>query len=93
VAQWGTDEDSPSGIAYAGGSVWMAALKGQRLWRIPLDGTAVAAAPQSFLDGTYGRLRSVLAIDDRTLLVTTSNRDGRASPHPGDDRILVLRVT
>ena len=46
-----------------------------------------------FLDGRYGRLRSVLALDDRTLLVTTSNRDGRSAPRAGDDRILVVRVS
>ncbi|MFJ6217094.1 PQQ-dependent sugar dehydrogenase [Streptomyces sp. NPDC092296] len=92
VAQWGTEEDSPSGIAYAEGSIWMAALKGERLWRIPLDGTRVAAAPQAFLTGTYGRLRSVLADPDGTLLLTTSNTDGRAHPRPGDDRILRLTV-
>ena len=80
VAQWGPSEDSPSGIAVASGSVWMAALRGQRLWRIPLDGAKVVADPQDFLVGRYGRLRSVLAIDDHTLLVTTSNRDGRQTP-------------
>ena len=93
VAQWGPPEDSPSGIAIAQGSVWMAALRGQRLWRIPLDGTATAAAPQDFLVGRYGRLRSVLAVGPDTLLVTTSNRDGRQSPGPGDDRILLVRVS
>ncbi len=93
VAQWGTDEDSPSGIAYAGGCVWMAALKGQRLWRIPLNGTALVADPQPFLVGELGRLRSVLAVDDRTLLVTTSNRDGRTAPRSGDDRLVLLSVT
>ncbi len=71
----------------------MAALRGQRLWRIPLDGTATAAAPQDFLVGRYGRLRSVLAVGPDTLLVTTSNRDGRQSPAPGDDRILLVRVS
>jgi glucose/arabinose dehydrogenase len=91
VAQWGTEEDSPSGIAYAARSIWMAALAGQRLWRIPLHG-AKAGTPQDFLTGRYGRLRSVLALNDHTLLVTTSNRDGRATPHPGDDRILELKV-
>jgi glucose/arabinose dehydrogenase len=45
VAQWGTDEDSPSGIAYAAGCVWMAALRGQRLWRIPLNGAGLVASP------------------------------------------------
>jgi glucose/arabinose dehydrogenase len=92
VEQWSPAQNSPSGIAVAAGSVWMAALRGQRLWRIPLDGTRPVAAPQAFLQGRYGRLRSVLALDDETLLVTTSNRDGRATPRPGDDRVLLLRV-
>ncbi len=92
VAQWGTDEDSPSGIAYAAGCVWMAALKGERLWRIPLNGTAVVSAPQAFLVG-LGRLRSVLTVDDHTLLVTTSNRDGRSTPRSGDDRLFLVSVT
>ncbi len=92
VAQFGTEDDSPSGIAYAAGCIWMAGLKGERLWRIPLDGTKTAAAPQSFLDGTYGRLRSVLADTDGTLLVTTSNTDGRGTARTGDDRILRLTV-
>ena len=93
VAQWGTDEDSPSGIAYAAGCVWMAALKGQRLWRIPLNGAALVADPQPFLVGQLGRLRSLLAVDDHTLLVTTSNRDGRTTPRSGDDRLVLLTVT
>ncbi|HET8988294.1 MAG TPA: PQQ-dependent sugar dehydrogenase, partial [Humibacillus sp.] len=92
VAQWGPSEDSPSGIAIAGGSVWMAALRGQRLWRIPPDGARLVADPQAFLVGRYGRLRSVLARDDHTLLVTTSNRDGRRTPGPTDDRILLVTV-
>jgi len=63
------------------------------LWRIPLNGTALVADPQPFLVGELGRLRSVLAVDDRTLLVTTSNRDGRTTPRSGDDRLVLLTVT
>ncbi|GAB3922024.1 hypothetical protein GCM10011575_14720 [Microlunatus endophyticus] len=93
VAQWGTEEDSPSGIAYAGGSIWMAALKGERLWRIPLDGAHTAGPPEDFLKDRFGRLRSVIALDDHTLLITTSNTDGRTTPESGDDRIIELSVT
>jgi glucose/arabinose dehydrogenase len=93
VAQWHTDEASPSGIAYAAGSIWMASLHGARLWRIPLDGPRVAAAPQAFFTGTYGRLRTVVAADDGSLFVTTSNTDGRGTPTKGDDRVLHLTVT
>ncbi|MGW3141854.1 PQQ-dependent sugar dehydrogenase [Streptomyces sp. NPDC001139] len=92
VAQWHTDDASPSGIAYAEGSVWMAGLKGQRLWRIPLKGTEASADPQSFLTGTYGRLRTVVSAGGDRLWLTTSNTDGRGSPKSGDDRILELRV-
>jgi glucose/arabinose dehydrogenase len=93
VAQWHTDEASPSGIAYAGGCIWMAALHGARLWRIPLDGTRTAAAPQSFFAGTYGRLRTVVAADDGSLFLTTSNTDGRGTPAKADDRLLHLTVS
>jgi glucose/arabinose dehydrogenase len=92
LAQWHTDEASPSGIAYAEGSLWMAGLKGQRLWRIPLDGTKASADPQSFLKGDYGRLRTVVAAGGDRLWLTTSNTDGRGDPKKGDDRILELRV-
>ncbi|MDJ0341403.1 PQQ-dependent sugar dehydrogenase [Streptomyces sp. H10-C2] len=92
VVQWPTADASPSGIAYAAGSIWMASLRGERLWRIPLDGTKAAAAPQAFFTGTYGRLRTVVTLEDGTLLLTTSNTDGRGRPKPGDDRILRLTV-
>ncbi|MEU5714411.1 PQQ-dependent sugar dehydrogenase [Streptomyces sp. NPDC020403] len=94
VAQWKTSEASPSGIAYARGSIWMAGLRGERLWRIPLSGTdkEPLAAPQAFLKGTYGRLRTVLAAGGDTLWLVTSNTDGRGTPKPGDDRILLLKV-
>jgi glucose/arabinose dehydrogenase len=92
VSQWHTDDASPSGIAWAGGVVWTAALKGERLWRVPLDGTRAAAGPQSFLKGTYGRLRSVVPAGDGRLWLTTSNTDGRGNPSKDDDRILEVRV-
>ncbi|KAF3469799.1 PQQ-dependent sugar dehydrogenase [Streptomyces sp. Tu 3180] len=93
VDQWSTDEASPSGIAHAEGSVWMAGLRGQRLWRIPLKGTEASADPQAFLEGEYGRLRTVVAAGDDKLWLVTSNTDGRGDPEDGDDRILELQVS
>lgn len=94
VAQWKTAEASPSGIAYAKGSVWMAGLRGERLWRIPLNGSAKEplAKPRAFLEGTYGRLRTVVAAGGDKLWVVTGNTDGRGDPKPGDDRILLVEV-
>ncbi|MFD5147907.1 PQQ-dependent sugar dehydrogenase [Streptomyces sp. NPDC058401] len=92
VAVWKTDEASPSGIAWAQGSVWMAGLKGQRLWRIPLAGAQPVAEPEAFLTGEYGRLRTVVALGGDRMLLVTSETDGRGSPETGDDRILTLTV-
>ncbi|MBX9365991.1 sorbosone dehydrogenase family protein [Streptomyces sp. WAC04114] len=93
IDQWTTAEASPSGIAHAEGSIWMAGLRGKRLWRIPLNGTEAAAEPQAFLEGEYGRLRTVVSAGGDRLWLVTSNTDGRGSPKDGDDRILELRVT
>lgn len=93
VAQWHPDVASPSGIAYAQGCIWMATLRGERLWRVPLDGPKPAAPPQAFFTSKYGRLRTVLAVDEGTLLLSTSNTDGRGTPKPGDDRILRVTIT
>jgi glucose/arabinose dehydrogenase len=88
--QWNTDDASPSGLAYLDGRLWLGALRGERLWRIDLDG-ATAKDPKPFFVGKYGRLRTVVVAPDGNLWVTTSNRDGRGDPAPEDDRILLVR--
>jgi glucose/arabinose dehydrogenase len=86
---WSTDEASPSGIAYADGSLWVAALRGERLWRVDLDGRGGVSGASPLLVGQFGRLRHVaLAPDGRSLWVLTSNRDGRGQPSSDDDRVL-----
>ncbi|TLS44156.1 PQQ-dependent sugar dehydrogenase [Streptomyces montanus] len=92
VAQWPVADSSPSGIAIAEGSVWMAGLRGKRLWRIPLDGTKAAAAPQAFFEGVYGRLRTVVSEGGDKMWLMTSETDGRGTPESGDDKILELEV-
>jgi glucose/arabinose dehydrogenase len=89
VEQWSTDEASPSGIAYVRDTVFMAALRGERLWQIPVrDGAA--GTPADFAVGEFGRLRHAAAAPDGSLWVLTSNTF-RGDPREGDDRI--LRVT
>jgi glucose/arabinose dehydrogenase len=92
VRQWHTDVASPSGIAVAAGSVFMASLRGERLWQIPLleHGTG---KPRALLTHRYGRLRAVAVAPDGTLWVMTNNTDGRGSPQPGDDRIVRLTLS
>jgi glucose/arabinose dehydrogenase len=89
LVTWDPSEASPSGAAVAGGSLWVAALRGERLWRVPLTGDA-AGEPEALLTGDYGRLRHAERAPDGSLWVLTSNRDGRGDPTTDDDRVLRL---
>ena len=92
IRQWRTADASPSGIAVgADGAVYMAALRGQSLWRIPLNAKNQAGTPQRLLQGRYGRLRAVASARDGRLWLVTNNTS-RGIPKPGDDRIVALRL-
>ncbi|MEO3887544.1 PQQ-dependent sugar dehydrogenase [Nonomuraea sp. B5E05] len=88
ILTWSTDEASPSGMAYAGGSLWVGALRGERLWQVPLGADGAAGRPVAHFADRYGRLRAVTTAPDGTVWVGTSNKDGRGSPREGDDRVL-----
>jgi len=88
LVQWPTDQASPSGIAIMGDTVFMASLRGQRLWRIaPSTGES-----SDWFVHSYGRLRDVVPGPDGTLWFVSNNTDGRGSPAPGDDRLYQVEV-
>ncbi|MGI5284906.1 PQQ-dependent sugar dehydrogenase [Nonomuraea polychroma] len=90
------DEASPSGVAYAEGSLWIGALGGRRLWQLPVEGGSAVADPIDHFVGDYGRIRTVEVAPDGALWLVTSNTDratwGGTDPRPGDDRILRVEV-
>jgi len=91
LVTWGTDESSPSGAGIVGDTMVVAALRGQRLWLVPLDGKGgLAGDPRPILQSKFGRLRHAAAAPDGTIWLLTSNRDGRGEPAPDDDRIVRL---
>jgi glucose/arabinose dehydrogenase len=92
IVQWPTSQASPSGIAFAGNTVWLAALAGQRLWAVPVLDGALDGTPVSFFSGMFGRLRLVTPAPDGSLWLITNNTDGRGTPRTGDDRILRLTI-
>lgn len=86
---WNPADASPSGLAWWRGSLWMASLRGNTLWQVPVDASGTTGEPVARWEGEYGRLRAVGAADDTgPLLVGTSNLDGRGRPRSGDDRLL-----
>ncbi len=88
---WPVEDASPSGLAYADGHLWMAGLRGQRLWRIKVSAKGRASRPTAFFTEDFGRLRTVVTSPDGELWLTTSNQDGRGEPIPADDRIVVIQ--
>jgi glucose/arabinose dehydrogenase len=96
IAQWKTSEASPSGVAIVGRTVFMAALRGQRLWRITIGATGRSGIPtatsKAFFTGEYGRLRTVAPAPDGSLWLVTNNTDRRGVPRIGDDRVLRLKL-
>jgi glucose/arabinose dehydrogenase len=88
---WRTSEASPSGLAYWQGDLWMAGLRGERLWQIPVEGTQTGE-PVPHFEGEYGRLRTVVVSrNGQSLLMTGSNTDGRGDVADDDDRLLQIR--
>jgi glucose/arabinose dehydrogenase len=96
VAPLTTYEDSiaPSGATFVTlpGSEWsgdylMGALAGEQIRRLRFDGEEVVI-DQALFEGELGRVRTVVEGPDGALYALTSNRDGRGSPTPQDDRVV-----
>ncbi len=89
IATWATSDASPSGIAVLDDHVFMACLRGTKVYRIGTDGDGA----QALFTGEYGRIRDVVVAPDKSIWIVTSNRDGRGNPADTDDRILRLDPT
>ncbi|WP_327327030.1 PQQ-dependent sugar dehydrogenase [Streptomyces sp. NBC_01210] len=90
---WSVSEASPSGVAIVDGAVYMAALKGERLWQIPINaGNENVGTAKAFYVGRYGRLRAVTKVPgSNQLWLSTTNADGNGGEPAGSDKI--FRVT
>jgi glucose/arabinose dehydrogenase len=86
VAVWSTSEMSPSGIAVGpDGAVYMAALRGQSVWRVPVRADGSAGTPTRHLEGTFGRIRDIHFVGGRVWITTSNNT--------GADRLISLPLS
>ncbi|MEU8690616.1 PQQ-dependent sugar dehydrogenase [Streptomyces sp. NPDC048665] len=92
-AAWNVSEASPSGIAVVRNVIYMASLRGERLWRIPINGdTENVGTPTAYYVGSYGRLRTVTKVPGADeLWLSTTNCDNNGNAPDGSDKI--FRVT
>lgn len=97
IEVWSTAEASPSGLAILNDSIFMAALRGQRVWTVytAVDATgAVTRQPDAvpWFTNELGRIRDVVVTPNGALWALTNNTDGRGSPRPGDDRLIEVEL-
>jgi glucose/arabinose dehydrogenase len=91
--QWPVSTASPSGIAIVRDVVYMAALRGERLWRIPLLDGENTGSPTAYYVGTYGRLRTVVKVPGADQLwLSTTNCDNNGDADPGSDKIFRITI-
>jgi glucose/arabinose dehydrogenase len=88
VYQWSTSEASPSGLHWSRDTLFMAALRGERLWTI--TATPESVGVEDWFAGQFGRLRDVIDGPNGTLWILTNNT-GR-TPRDEDDKILEVRL-
>lgn len=69
-----TAESSPSGLEIVRDTAYLGALRGQRVWAVPLAGE-FAGNPMSYFTQQYGRIRSVSLAPDGRLWVLSNNQD------------------
>jgi glucose/arabinose dehydrogenase len=74
-------------------SLLMTSLKAGKLVSLKLsaDGLSVISQDEWFVNH-YGRLRDVCISPGGSLYIAVSNRDGRGTPRPGDDRIVEIKA-
>ncbi|MEV6052958.1 PQQ-dependent sugar dehydrogenase [Streptomyces sp. NPDC052107] len=94
-ATWNVSEASPSGIAIVRNVIYMASLRGERLWRIPITGdTESVGTPSAYYVGTYGRLRTVTKVPGADQLwLSTTNCDNNGGAADGSDKIFKLTIS
>jgi len=92
--QWTTGEASPSGIAIVRDVVYMAALRGQRLWRIPILDAENTGTPTNYYVGQFGRLRTLTKVPGLDQMwLSTTNSDTNGGQPPGADQLYRITIS
>ncbi|MFE5837364.1 PQQ-dependent sugar dehydrogenase [Arthrobacter sp. NPDC056493] len=78
-----TADSSPSGLEIVGSTAYLGALRGQRIWAVPLDGEN-AGTPVGYFTREFGRIRNVSLAPNGDLWALSNNEN--------PDFALILRL-
>jgi len=91
VQSWPVAQASPSGLAIVHNTLYMAALRGEQLWVMTIQGDSTSK-PKAFFQGQFGRMRTVEPSPDGDIWVTTSSGDKDSTPNNSNDKILHVNL-
>ena len=86
-----TSSASPSGLAIVNDVLFLAALRGERLYRMAISGSSLGTTTSHF-QGTYGRIRTPEPAPDGSLWITTSNGDKDSTAGNSNTKLLKVAL-
>jgi Raf kinase inhibitor-like YbhB/YbcL family protein len=89
VRTWDVAAASPSGLEIVGDFLYMAAVRGARLWVMKITGDRSTDTPRAFFNNKWGRLRTVVASPDGGLWLTSTNNDKNGGTPDVLDNVIV----
>lgn len=96
IYETGDETIAPSGASFIKGELFkelygsfaVGCLRGRKIFIVRFDEEMKINGFLTLFPETFGRIRDIIIDLDGSLLISTSNRDGRGIPKTGDDKVI-----
>jgi Raf kinase inhibitor-like YbhB/YbcL family protein len=90
IRTWDVAAASPSGLEIVNDWIYMAAVRGSRLWVMKINGAGTGTdTPRAFFNGKWGRLRNVIKSPDGGMWLSNTNNDKNGGSPGTIDNVIV----
>jgi Raf kinase inhibitor-like YbhB/YbcL family protein len=90
IRTWDVAAASPSGLEIVNDWIYMAAVRGARLWVMHINSAGTGTdTPRAFFNGKWGRLRNVIKSPDGGLWLSNTNNDKTGGTPNVIDNVIV----